>query len=152
MDSTTLLIGLWHGAAKPATLRHLELTDNLHNLSESVAKLHQAYIGSSYSPYMDLWIFGSGVEAPRFALLQLRLGVLLGLPHMDLVFLSGAWQRSCLCSPISSLRTRALLTSFSLPPVNPTKCCALSRPKRCAPSSSWPTAKNRGRRAFISAN
>ena len=80
---------------KPAALRHLELTYNLPHPSESIAKLHQAYTGSSLSPYIFVRIFatqiGSGVEAPRFALLQLRLGVLLSLathgPRLPLLVL-----------------------------------------------------------------
>ena len=80
---------------KPAALRHLELTDTLPPLSDSVAKLHQACGGSSHSPYTFVRILatqiGSGDEAPRFALLQLRLAVLLSLathgPRLPLLVL-----------------------------------------------------------------
>ena len=76
---------------KPAALRHLELTDTLTPLSDSVVKLHQACGGSSHFVRILATQIGSGDEAPRFALLQLRLAVLLSLatqgPRLPLLVL-----------------------------------------------------------------
>ena len=64
---------------KPSALRHLELTDGQLQIPGSVVRLHQACNG----PYAFVRILasqiGSVIDAPRFSLFQLRLGILLSL-------------------------------------------------------------------------
>ena len=66
---------------KPAAPRHQELTNGQLQLPGSVVRLHQAC--NSNSPYTFVRILasqlGSVLDAPRHALLQLRLGILFSL-------------------------------------------------------------------------
>jgi len=64
---------------QPSALRHLELTEGQLQIPRSVTRLHQA----CNDPYTFVRILasqiGSVIDAPRFALFQLRLGILLSL-------------------------------------------------------------------------